>query len=387
MRNLIKIIYIHLLAICCSTSGLLGQAKETPLRIFGYFQVNFTQETGTSAGSESTNSFNMQQLNLLFQKNLAKNWSAFVNMEALNNFSSSKEWGAFNLEEAWVKYRGSKQFNLKLGLMIPEFNHLNTIKNRMPLLPYIIRPVVYENSFEDIIDLDSYLPRRAFAQAYGFIPSGRWKFDYAVYLGNSPNINDRSALGQTGVDTTDVFMTGGRLGFRYKEWRMGWSATYDRTNEFGEVNLFFQRPPRFFNERPRLRTGTDFFLRWKRLSWESETIAVNYDEGDERFDVDRLFYYATLGFQASDALFMYYTYWGTEDEFVFVDAQPGIIPVFDLYQGTLKIFVPSLGFSYGLNDRITLKGQFSWVDISSDDEFFKVDFRQNVLSLAISAFF
>ena len=133
-----------------ATASAGAQSQEKPLRIFGYFQNSFQQWTAFEFRPKQ-NSFSLQQLNLFFQKDLGTNWTAFVNFEFLNNFSSSRQWGSANLEETWVKYRASMRFNLKLGLLVPIFNNLHEIKNRTPLLPYIIRPLAYETSFSEFI--------------------------------------------------------------------------------------------------------------------------------------------------------------------------------------------------------------------------------------------
>jgi hypothetical protein len=117
------------------------------------------------------------------------------------------------------------RFNLKLGLSIPTFNNLNEINNRTPLLPYVIRPLVYETSFNEFIPIEEFVPARAFVQAYGFFPFGESKLDYAVFVGNSPNINSDPERGQTGTDTTATILVGGRLGIRYRELNLGFSAT------------------------------------------------------------------------------------------------------------------------------------------------------------------
>ncbi|MFQ5770818.1 MAG: hypothetical protein ACE5HX_09790, partial [bacterium] len=176
---------LFLLTSFIAVSNSLAQIGESPIRIFGYFQ-NSLQHWTTFEDRQEQNSFSVQQLNLFFQKDLGQNWRAFVNFEFLNNFSSSRQWGAANLEEAWVRYRANEKFNLKLGLLIPIFNNLNEIKNRTPLLPYIVRPLVYETSFSEFIAVEEFTPARAFVQAYGFLPIDDVKLDYALFVGNSP---------------------------------------------------------------------------------------------------------------------------------------------------------------------------------------------------------
>jgi hypothetical protein len=111
-----------------------GQA-DGDLQVFGFFQNAFIHQTEYTAtppfnGESARNSFSVQQHNLFFRKDLDRNWRAFVNHKGFNSFSSSRRWGSLNLEEAWVRYRAN--------------SNLNEINNRTPLLPYIIRPLVYD---------------------------------------------------------------------------------------------------------------------------------------------------------------------------------------------------------------------------------------------------
>ena len=348
-----------LIALVCCGSLLTAQPGESPLRTFGYFQNQFEHVTGREDGVGPYNSFLMQQLNLFFQKNLARDWSAFVNFELLNSYSSSRQWGGINLEEAWVKYRSSKQFNLKIGLQIPLFNNLNAIKNRTPLLPYIVRPLVYESSFNEDIPLEEYVPQQAFVQVYGFIPSGKIKIEHAVYLGNSPNINNNSNYGQTGVDTTDNFLVGGRLGIRYDELRAGISGTYEKTNFFETLGRFLQLPVSDFRDLPRYRLGSDLSFRSRKLFLEAEYIDVMYEEGLEAYELDKTFYYGTMGWYFSEQLLVYGTYWDIDqNEVIILDTGQ-----LRLYNYREIVQVASAGFSYNLNDRIALKGQYGYVDI------------------------
>ncbi|MFQ6115831.1 MAG: porin [bacterium] len=387
MARLKAIVFLSIVFI--GASDTLAQSEASELRIFGYFQNSFIHQTGfkTEFDQEAeNNSFAVQQLNLFFQKDLARNWRAFVNFEFLNNFSSSRQWGDANLEEAWVRFRANEKFNLKLGLLIPIFNNLNEIKNRTPLLPYVIRPIVYETSFQEFIAVEEYLPARAFVQAYGFIPIHELKFDYAFYLGNSPNINNRSDIGQTGVDSTDTFLIGGRIGARFGELKIGLSGTRENVNGFPSVEAVTGNPPVYFNEVPRTRLGGDLSYHLEKFSFEAEFIIVTYDDDMPEVCIDKTFYYGTLGYQVTEQLFVYASYWVTEEEFTqeldFLDA-----PV--VVSGKSDIKVPTIGVSYNLNDRVTLKGQFAPVDI--EPEIPSLQLRQEIefnhYSIAASVFF
>ena len=170
---------ISLTAVLLCAGSALG-ADPDGLQIFGYAQNSFYHidndphgasdddvEVESLAQSEDNpdrreNSFQLQQLNLFLKKQLSPSWTSFISLEMVNSYSSFRDWGAFNLEEAWLRYRLSKELNLKLGLQIPTFNNFNEIKNRTPLMPYVVRPLIYETSFQEIIPLEMFAPERAF---------------------------------------------------------------------------------------------------------------------------------------------------------------------------------------------------------------------------------
>jgi len=139
-------------------AAAFAQSGESDLKIFGYFQASLYKDKDLLTGKKS-NTFTLQQLNLMMNKGLWKKWNAFINFEFTNSFSSFDNWGTFALEEAWVRYRYNRYFRLEMGLLIPQFNSLNPIKNRTPLLPYIIRPLVYETSFQESFPIQEFVPQ------------------------------------------------------------------------------------------------------------------------------------------------------------------------------------------------------------------------------------
>ncbi|MGH7455376.1 MAG: hypothetical protein ACRENG_28745 [bacterium] len=337
----LKTILLALL-LTCGVFPVHAQPSGDDLKVFGYFQASLGYEKNLDSLVQ-IKSFSLQQLNLFLQKELAQKWTIFINFELVNSFSSFRNWGAHNLEEAWVNYRRSQQFNLKLGLQVPKFNNLNEIKNRTPLLPYIIRPLAYESSFNEIIALDEFAPAQAFVQLYGSIPAKELKIDYAVFVGNSPNINSDPARGQTGVDTTNLFLVGGRFGLRTGNFKLGVSATYDHL-DFSRAALKLKYPPLGFNKVPRLRLGGDFSLNAGKWLWESEFIRVTYDDDHPELDIDKKFYYGTLGYHFTERLLAYGGYW-----FIGENA----LPVRDL-----DIIAPTVGAAYNFSEAIFIKTQY-----------------------------
>ena len=344
--------------LCCCLSltapAAFAQPEPSPLRTFGYFQNSFQQQWDYQHDRE-TNTFLAQQLNLFLQKDLGERWTALVDFEVVNNFSSTRRWGSFNLEEAWIRYRASRQFNLKVGLHIPPFNNLNEIKNRTPLLPYIIRPFVYETSLGEAIDTETYLPARAFGQIYGFFPVDGLKIDYALYLGNSPNINDQRERGQTGADTSNTFLVGGRLGLRVGELKAGVSAARDYVNPIGPIPYdALPGEPEQYQDIARTRLGADLSYTHRRLYLETEIIRVDAGRSDIGLDMDLYFWYGTLGYFVTDRLLVYGSYW-TNWEWHTVLGE----------RLRARVNIPTGGASYMLNDMMTLKAQYAYVDIDA----------------------
>ncbi len=364
---------VLLLALMLSSSHpVMAQLSEGPIEIFGYYQNSF--EYNALNDDRDYTSFMTQQLNLIVQKDLAPRFRSFVNFEFLNTFDGSLGWGSASLKEAWVRYDAGQHFKLKLGLQLPVFNALNEIKTRSPLLPYIVRPIVYETSLKEIVNIEEYVPEQAFIQAYGVWPISRSNLEYAVFIGNSPNVNNDITRGQTGVDTTRVLLVGGRLGVKrnsfdseFSEFGLGVSATYDRVNNYiGVPALFIDDPDELaevtptYEEIPRWRVGGDFSVYWKGLYLKSEVISVSNKERDDLLDIDRIFYYGTLGVITSERSEVYATYWATRETGLVKDRQ--IDPDFILDQ-TANLDIYSLGAKYVLLPRVVLKAQYAYVDI------------------------
>ena len=373
MRHILPLLFALLLA-----GRAHAQANESELRVFCYFQNIWAYERfANSDGSElKFDSFSVQQLNLFLQRDLARRWTAFVNFEALNSYSSARNWGSFSLEEAWVKYRFGSRMSIKLGQHVPPFNNFNEIKNRTPLMPYIVRPLVYETSYREFIAIDDYAPGRAYAQIYGYVPRGETKIDYAFYVGNGPEISDTvdSELGQTGIDTTTSILVGTRLGVRHGEWKAGLSATAEQVEDAkayfaslgapfnpGELDALFSALKKPVGQVTRWRWGGDLSFHLGKFSFEGEVIHAGYNDNVAELKFDRDFSYATIGYQHSEALLIYASYQTEEGEFTrYHDIYGGI------FQLSADIDLPVFGFAYRVNDRVTVKGTYAPVDINVD---------------------
>ena len=359
------------------TAPAFSQSDSKELDVFGYFQGAF-DHTARSALHKTQNTFILQQLNCFLSKPISARFGAFVNFELTNSFSSERNWGSFNLEEAWVKYYYRNSLTLKGGLLIPTFNNLNEIKNRTPLLSYIYRPIVYEASISEMFTISDYLPERAFLQAYGFVAAGQTKVDYAIYVGNSetPFLNSTTGnYARRGVDTTLYKLVGGRLGVRTGALKAGVSVTFDRDNQ-NALGLGAVR---------RTRIGADMSYRLARFTGEGEVIVVSNrltSEQSQRLafisrlspqvgnSLDKLFYYGCLNCDMTDRLFAYARYDYVEDKLI----------------GALEagLVGQTFGGGYRANDAVVLKAQFFRIRMHENPV---LHFQEDHYLAAVSVFF
>ncbi len=367
--------------------GPLKAQSEDPITLFGFFQPQYSHDISQD-GETKEGSFTVQQLNLFLQKDLTSQWRGLVNLEFVNSYSSSRQTGSFSLEEAWVRYRRNRSFNLKLGLHLPTFNHLNDIKNRTPLLPYITRPLAYETSLSEIIPVEEYAPQQAYISVYGFTPFKEAKLDYVAYMGNSPNITTTlGGGGISGTDTTSTFLVGGRVGLRWATLNVGASGTLDYINElytladqFPELGLQVAD----LEEVPRVRFGTDVSFDIQHFYFEGEYTRIWYNNLPSVLARGFDFYYALLGYNFSER-------WGAY-------AMTSIIG------NTIRISVPlenneiveavqdldieawSGGLVFRPSERISIKGQYHWIRIQDEAIGLNLD-RFHRMSTAVSIFF
>ncbi|MEM6646653.1 MAG: hypothetical protein AAF730_10405 [Bacteroidota bacterium] len=200
-------------------------------------------------------------------KSFTPSFSAFLNLQLTNSFSTADDWGEFRIEEAWLRYRYNTAFSIHIGLQIPEFNNLNTIKNRTPLLPYIVRPLAYESSFTDFVGASDFVPQHSYLRVSGTLPlPERLRFDYSVHLGNQQDFVEPSNTFTvpSGTDNSLPLMYGGRLGLRYQSIKAGFSLAADTyTEDDNPLGII-----------DRYRLGADLSFTVKQFLFEAEWISI-----------------------------------------------------------------------------------------------------------------
>ena len=326
---------LFLLISCAGSLAFVrvASAQESDdIRLYGFFQGLYRNSnvSGNLGGPAEFSTFSLQQLNGFASKQLNPSFSAFVNAELTNTFSTEKGWGTLRLEEAWMRYNHSAYLNVKAGLLVPTFNNLNEVKNRTPLLPYIFRPVAYEATFSNITNLEALVPNRAYVQVYGALPLGDMRFDYAAYMGNSePSYAAKGFVGTivAGMDTTKSKLYGGRLGVRYGGLKVGVSGTYDM-HKRDQIRIRDLTIPVGLGEMERTRLGGDLSYSIGRVFGEAEAIFVRHSLDDAqkaRLDFlansnesplrgvitntpDMTFYYGLVGYNITDRFYGYMIY-------------------------------------------------------------------------------
>jgi len=406
---------IYLLATFFISTSTFAQSVD----VFGFFQsvgtsLSINQDVFSplamgkvSINQKSTNLY-MQQANLFATSELGSGFSAFVNLEFTNNYSSNKFWGSFNLQEAYVKYQKNSALRLKVGLFLPKFNNLNEVYNRTPLLPYINRPLIYETSFWVVISPEDFLPQRGFFQVYGALRMGKARFDYSAFVGSSedsfvanenpssPNNPQNSSYPISGWEYSKSKTFGGRIGLRYSGLKLGVSATYDKDN-LNKFNVSLDETNPVYaslGEVPRIRFGADLEYSLKGLFLNAEYESVNYNMKDGQ-DVllktlaspqipgisnsssiggglDKEFYYVTLGYNYFDNYFVYCNYGYLADDFN---------NLINSDNGGLKSYM--IGGGYKPMDLVTLKLQYMKMKFNSD----LADLDQDIYSVAVSVSF
>lgn len=114
------------------------------------------------------------------------------------------------------------------------------------------------------------------------------------------------------------------------------------------------RQPAELQELPMKRLGGDLSYNFAKFSFESEFIKAKVETGMPEVELALEFYYATLGYNFTNALFGYGSYWVMEAHSVVLTPGRGI-------KRNEEIPVSTLGIAYDLNEQIRLKSQWSRV--------------------------
>lgn len=373
------------------TASMLTAQEE--VQLFGYFQPYYTSFSnkygppGPPTGEQnySYNTLGIGQFNLFLQRKFGDDFNAFVNFEYINNFSSGRGFGDYNIQEAYVRWDLKDYFRLKFGMVIPQFNAMFQIYNRTPLLPYLNRPKLYEATSGNLVDIFDILPQKALLHIDGFVPTSFANFDYAVYISGPTNgfisspkndlLPGYVPFGQTSVKYMGI---GGRAGFTAGPVKAGFSATTDVENKRhyladmankyrsymdDSVAQVYLNDATNLGDLDRVRIGADLTITFEKITIAAEFLKTSTDvssanqafldqwhAGDSYYigdSFDKLFYYVSVTYFLNDESYVYGLYDFLDDK-----ADP-------FYFGTKGYYGIGGGAGYNVNDHMVLKVQYT----------------------------
>ncbi len=375
-------------------SQVILNARHSDLTFYESASIPVTINTKSNA-----NSFALHQVNLFFQKPISDKATFFLNMEATGSYSTKIPSGNFEIPEGWISFKLNDQLDLKTGLLLPRFNNLNEIQNRLPLFAYIIRPIVYENYFANVFDPEDYLPGNAYVQLSGLTNiSDKLNFDYALYVGNAEDsflssvpagtlssAEESTALYQ-GENLNTQLLYGGRLGIenRFKTFKFGTSFTYDEDNKTANRNatvLIQELAIPVLGEIPRFRVGVDASFTYKNWVSETEYIGVFHNHKDihkidafRQVNMNKFFFYSNLTYNFNEKLYIYgYQSFLKDNQSLFLAPNP-----------PHKYYVSSFGGGWKINDLTVVKLQSMFARTGMNDF---LDFKLRFLTLGVSTIF
>jgi hypothetical protein len=349
---------------------------QSAIEVYGYVQSAYVHFHNTwdpyppaGEGNYTYHYMGTNQLNLFLSKDLGDNFTSFVNFEYINNYSSDKGFGAFNLQEAYIKWEYRDFLKVKFGQFIPQFNAMFEMYNKTPLLPYIVRPKLYDATSGNLVDIFDILPQKALLQIFGSIPVESINFEYALFMGNpansfisSPTNNLLPSYVAYGQSAAKHFSFGGRFGIKSNSLRAGVSIHFDKNNQDNFVKDSSGTVVNLgsFN---RFRFGADIDYKFGDFELIAEYLKTStslpsaiqdslnlWNSNDPYFvgnSFNQEFYYGTLLYNFSDKFFAYVMY-----DYLNDSVQP-------FYFGLDGYYGGHLGCGYYINDDIIVKFQYT----------------------------
>jgi hypothetical protein len=411
MKYMIKAALILILGLLCTTKSFAQDEDE--LYVFGFAQVLFNAKMMDFTVNESTlipfefeqsfesNSFSLHQVNLFFQKSINERSLFFLSLEASGSYSTKTPSGNFEIPEGWINYRFSELLELKAGLLLPKFNNLTEIKNRLPLFPYLIRPLMYEGLLSSLVYVEDYKPQSAYFQISGskkIRPSH--SLEYALYVGNAENsflskqiddsftVNENSAALYRGENLNTALLFGGRIGViqNLQNFKAGVSFTYDKDNKTKEENSMFRLPgltTPVLGEIDRYRLGFDLSFNIADFSFEGEYMGAFHDHSVVRktpaysnANLNKFFLYSGLTYHISEQFYAFGYYSLSKDysyEFIHANTPSA---------GGINIY--SVGGGWKPFENTSIKLQYLKSDIGANDY---LEYSITMISLGVSTIF
>lgn len=390
-----------------------AQVNDDDLYIFGFSQVIFnhrqldsniypssTFPAGLTVNS-NTSTFALHQVNLFFQKSINSKTTFFLNFEASGSYSSRLPSGEFEIPEGWISFKLSDGLSLKTGLLLPRFNNLTEIKNRLPLFPYIIRPIVYEALLSNIFKPEDYKPQSAYFQLSGDKKLfDNYNLNYAFFIGNAENsflssirsnevgTEEESTTLYRGENLNTALAYGGRIGIEnyINTKKFGVSFTIDEDNKTKPENSVFRLPKLttpILGEIPRYRLGIDLSFTHQNLSFESEYMGVFHDHSNIRnkqafqsANLNKFFAYGNVTYDFTEKLYAFgYISYNSDNTYEFVAPNS---------PSKAGIKIISTGGGWRINEVTIFKFQLFKSQLNKNPY---LEYNFNMLTLGISTIF
>ena len=339
------ILVIMLIVVIVTTPTKVQAQEDDDLQIYGFTQLmylyrmtDYTIEAGgefENAYSQSFRSttFSLHQVNLFFRKPINPRTTFFLNLEASGSYSSRTPSGYLEIPEGWISYNFNDYLEVKVGLLLPKFNNLTEIKNRLPLFPYLIRPILYESLVSSVFKSEDYRPDQAYFQiVYDRPISSQLIFNSAFYIGNSEDsflartedrtITDLQLEERTmiylGEDLNSAMLFGGRIGIEnvLNTFKFGISGTLDEDNKNRIEESVFKFPSLrtpILGEVRRYRVGIDLsFTLSDKLAFEGEYLSAFHDHSTihktpayKNANLNKFFVYNSLTYNINSQFYIF----------------------------------------------------------------------------------
>lgn len=284
-----------------------AQDDEFKLNIYGYTAAKFAAYTPNnepllnSQGKVRT-TFSMFQTGLFLSGNVSSDWKYLVELQVQNDFSFQQLIGQNFIHQAWIEYRPTDAFGVRIGTSLAPFGYFNVIHSRPSLYWIIERPVVYQEQ-ELIGDIE--LVRAEFAN---LMASGALRLSDDAKLDYSLQVANTNRLGHFGFDISATKQLSSRIALRTDAVTFGVSGA---ANVIEAVDSVAQSNKTCLAGDLQVRLGGFSLLSeviWVYKTFEGVPEARNFRRSNYEADHTHLSAFAFLGYDISEQWLAYVGY-------------------------------------------------------------------------------